>query len=68
MNKKIILFIIFFIIALLFIIDSIQIQNNGLYIDFVPQISKLSFTNIWFDVMLFIFGIIAYFAVIYREE
>lgn len=68
MNKKIILFIIFFIIALLFIIDSIQIQNNGLYIDFVPQINKLSFTNIWFDVMLFIFGIIAYFAVIYREE
>lgn len=68
MNKKIILFIIFFIIALLFIIDSIQIQNNGLYIDFVPQINKLSFTNIWFDFMLFIFGIIGYLAVVYREE
>ena len=68
MRKGIIALIILIVLGLLYIIDAISYKGNTLIINFIPNLSMINITNMYFDMFFILIIIIAYLYFTYRDD
>ena len=68
MRKGMIALIILIVLGLLYIIDAISYKGNTLIINFIPNLSMINITNMYFDMFFILIIIIAYLYFTYRDD